>query len=378
MNHPELDRLLRLIEEHIDPARNAEIDARARRALRCEPTDRPPLLIQLAFNKGNPLPPPWNTFRYHPYRRTFTDPAAMMQNHLLDRVVTGILLQDDSPLAIRNNHGTIQTASFLGGRWEQRDDEFPWIWKFDRPQDVEAAAARPLDPNAGLLPQSIATLKFYRQTLAAYPRCRQAIQISLPDLQGPVDTAEQLWGSDIFYAFADSADLLHRLMARVVDAQAFLAAEFRKLALDRLDPFANTQHGCQTPGRLLIRNDTSILLSRTMYEEHVRPHDTRLLQLIGGGSIHFCGNGAHLVDSFLQIPHLRGLDFGQPEMMDIPPIYTRCRDRGIPCIRLSPPREDLLTGKARRDFPTACSLLYMTSDYTDALAVARRWREHGD
>ena len=377
MSERELDRLLRLIEERIDAVPTAEIDERARRALRCEPVDRPPLVIQLGFGGRNPLPAPWSKFRYYPYRRTFTDPVAMMQNHLLDRVVTGMLLGDDSPLAIRNNHGTIQTASFLGGRWEQRDDEFPWIWKFERREQIEAAAARPFDMNAGVFPQSIATLKFYHDKLAAFPRCRRAIQISLPDLQGPVDTAEQLWGSDIFYAFADSGDLLNRLMARVVDAQLLLAAEFRKLSVDRLDPFANTQHGCQTPGRLLIRNDTSIMLSRAMYEEFVRPHDARLLKEIGGGSIHFCGNGEHLVDSMLAIPHLRSLDFGQPEMMDIPPIFARCRERAIPCIRLSPSRADLLSGKARRDFPTACVLLYSTSSFDDAVEVARQWKGRG-
>ncbi len=375
MSRQELHKLLKLLEERMPPGRAAQADARARRALAWLDVDRPPLVAQVSFAQGNPLPPPWNAFRYYPYRRTFADPAAMMQNHLLDRVATGLLLGDDSPLAIRNNHGTIQVAAALGGRWEQRDDEYPWIWKFERREDVERVAERGLDPAGGVVPRSRATLRFYRETLAAFPRCREAIQISLPDLQGPMDTAEQLWGSDIFYAFAESRDLLHRLLTRAAEAQLHLAAEFRKLCVDRLDPEGTIQHGCPTPGRLLIRNDSSILLSRGMYEEFVRPHDARVLREVGGGSIHFCGNGDHLIEAMLAIPELRGFDFGQPEMMDIPAIYARCRERRVACVRLSPPREDLASGRARRDYPTGCAFLYSTTDFADALDLCRQWRE---
>ena len=61
-------------------------------------------------------------------------------------------------------------------------------------------------------------------------------------------------------------------------------------------------------------------------------------------------------------------------MMDIPSIYARCRARNIPCIRLSPSRDDLVSGKARKDFPTGCVFLYSTSAFADALDVSRRWR----
>jgi hypothetical protein len=37
---------------------------------------------------------------------------------------------------------------------------------------------------------------------------------------------------------------------------------------------------------------------------------------VGGGSIHFCGNGQHLIEPMLQISDLSGLDFGQSAMMD--------------------------------------------------------------
>jgi len=370
----ELDELLRLTADHVDLAHCQEVDDRCRRAVACEPVDRPPLVVQAPFRGALNLPPPWDAFRHYPYRRTFDDPAAMLQDHLLDNVVPGLLLRDDNPLAIRNNHGTIQIASLLGGQWTLRDDSYPWGERFETTGPIEKILAEGIDLTRGVLPRSIDTLRFYRQKLDDHPPCGQAIQISLPDLQGPLDTAEQLWGSSIYYAFADSPGLLDRLLAKVVDAMLAASAEFRKWATDRLDPAANTQHGVVVPGRLLIRNDSAIMLSPDTYAERARPHDARLLKEVGTGSIHSCGRCGHLLDKFLEIPDLRGLDLGQPELNDVATVYAKCRERGVSVIRLTPRRDELIGGRAARAYPTGAVFLYRTNDINDAREVVRAYK----
>ena len=107
----QLDELLTLIEEKIDLEYCSKVDDRYRKALSYEPVDRPPLVVQSAFGKDWRLPGPWDKFPRYPYRQAFDDPAAMMQNQLLERIVPGLILKDDNPFAIRNDHGPQWSAS---------------------------------------------------------------------------------------------------------------------------------------------------------------------------------------------------------------------------------------------------------------------------
>ena len=105
------------------------------------------------------------------------------------------------------------------------------------------------------------------------------------------------------------------------------------------------------------------------------PHDARLLDAIGGGTIHFCGNGQHLVREMLAIPGLRGLDFGQPDQMDVAAAYALCREQRVALTHLMPARADLLNGKARHDFPTGAIFVYQPASLDDAREVLAAYRK---
>jgi len=390
-NEKELEQLLSEISVRLDPERCREVDERYRRALAYEQTDRPPLVVQPEFGRSFALPEPWSAFRRYSYRESFDDPAAMMQNMLLDRVVPGLIIGDDSPLAIRNDHGTIQIGSAVGGNWMLHENNFPWVEHFDSLEPIEriANSSAPVDLEAGVLPRSFATLKYYAEKLRMFPPCADAIQIAMPDLQGPLDNADLLWGSGIYYAFSDAPELLERLLSRLVDVIGQVYQAYRPYTSDRLDPVANTQHGYVIPGRLLIRDDSAIMLSAGTYAQHVRPHDVRLLRELGGtpphfvsegvrgrcgGAIHFCGNGQHLVEAMVEPEEVRGLDFGEIHLMDADWIYGVCRERKVSLHRVTPSREDLVTGKARRDFPTGVVFVYSTSDIEDGSDLVRAYQ----
>lgn len=369
----ELDDLLRTVSEQIDIDHCRDVDRRYRCALTLQDVDRPPLVVKADYGASIALPEPWSRFRRYSYRETFDDPAAMLQNLILGFVVPGMLLADDSPLAIRANHGTIQVASALGAKWRLHDDNCSWVDPVDNIERI--ASGEGICLAGSIVPRSLDTLAFYRERLAQFPPCDEAIQISLPDLQGPIDNADLLWGSDIYYSFAENPALLRDVLSATTGAVAELARTYRPTASDRLDPVANTQQGYQIPGRLLIRNDSSIMLSPDTYAEFVRPYDARLLNEIGGGSIHFCGDGRHLVEKMLEIPDLRGLDLGQPHMMDADAIYAACRERGVAVTNLRPSRSDLTDGTAARRYPTGAVLVYSTDDLADAREVVRLYKE---
>ena len=372
-NESELDRLLSHVSEGIDIEHCHAVNERYRRTLAYEDVDRPPLVVQPAFGHVFDLPAPWSRFHRYSYREAFDSPCAMLQNMLLDHIVPGLILGDDNPLAIRNNHGTIQIASAVGGNWMLREDDFPWIEHFESLDPIEriADATGPVDLSMGVLPRSFATLWYYRQKLDQFPPCGDAVKIAVPDLQGPLDTADLLWGSDIYYAFTDAPDLLGRLLFRLADVMLQVHAAYKPLTRDPLDPVSNTQHGYQIPGRLLIRDDSAIMLSPDTYAQHVRPHDVRLLREVGGGAIHFCGNGQHLIEKMIESEEVKGLDFGEIHLMDASRIYGACRERKVSVHRVTPPREDIVSGRAKQLFPTGAVFVYESDSVEDALEVVR-------
>ena len=225
-----------------------------------------------------------------------------------------------------------------------------------------------------MIDRSVRTLSFYAQQLAKYPKCNQAIQISIPDLQGPFDTAEQLWGSGIFIGLIDEPELVTSLLEKVVETMLEIEQLYRPYAKDRLEPLANSQHGYNIPGRWLLRNDSSILMSPDDYRHTVAPMDAQLLKAVGGGSLHFCGNGEHLVEPMLEIPDLKGLDLGQSEMMDIDRIYALCRERNVTITNHIPPREQLIDGTVQNKFPTGIVIVYETENVEDAHEVIQAYQ----
>lgn len=367
----QLDQILGLIAERIDLDHCRRVDERYKSSLSWQEVDHPPLVVMPAFGAAIALPEPWGAFKRYSYAQTFHSPCAMLVNMLLDRVVPGVLLKDDNPLSIRNNHGTVQIASILGGKWQLYEDNFPWVAPLGSMEALEQVAdsTGPVSDDAGILPRSFETLRFYQNKLAEHPPCAEAIQISLPDLQGPMDTAEQLWGSAIYYSLTDNPGLLNSLLARITDVTLDVAGRYRKFATDRLDPVAITQHGYVIPGRILIRNDSSIMLSPKAYAEFVRPHDARLLREIGTGSLHFCGAGQHLIEPILAIPDLRGLDFGEIHLMGASWIYAACRERKVAVTNYTPSREDLISGKAPREYPTGVVFTYTAKSVEEAREV---------
>ncbi len=374
----QLDELLTLIEEYIDLGHCEKVDERYRKSLSYDSVDKPPLVIQSAFGKSWKLPKPWDKFERFAYRQAFEEPAAMLQNMLLDRVAPGLILKDDNPLAIRNDHGTIQIASLLGGQWHFHEDNYPWVSSLGSTYAVKQLLEKNDDidlASGGVMSQSTKTLEFYANKLSEYPKCNKAIQISLPDLQGPIDTADILWGSEIFVEILANPKLVTAILTKVVDTTLKVANHYRKFANDKLDPFANTQHGYNIPGRLMIRNDSAIMVSPDTYREMILPHDAKLLKEAGTGSIHFCGNGQHLLEPMLNIPDLRGIDLGQPGLMDTTQIYKICAEKKVAITNLKPSRDDLVSGKAIQDYPTGVVFVYNTEDMEDATDIVKKYNK---
>ena len=245
----------------------------------------------------------------------------------------------------------------------------PWVWPFETLEEFEGALDRdPLDFSQGWCPRVVEMYQFYRHVLADYPGLQKQIRLVLPDLQGPIDTAEMLRGSAFYMDFYDNPNLVSQAMSVIATAQVGFAKHLRPYLSDGPEGFSH-QHGFMICGNILIRGDSSIMISPEMYREQVAPHDEFVLRETGGGGIHCCGRLDHVVEEFLALPSVRCLDLGDPQMNDIDAMYAMARESRIPLIRIQVDEEELMLGRVMERFPTGMSLLHRAKSFEDARRI---------
>lgn len=359
-----LCRLLEHFESHLDMEHVNNVRARHRAVLLGEALEPPPLTCYVPYEG--------TSFKPYPVREILDDPQKMLVNELLvgfTSLYHALERPDDTPFVIRANLGTGIIASMFGARIEVLADNPPWAHPLGDVAAIERLIAEPLpDVTAGLGKQMFTHYAFFKEALEQYPVCRAAFEITLPDLQGPFDVAEILWGSKIYLALKRQPDLVKQLLERVAEQILRTARALESHVSDSLQPLGNYQHATAVKGRILLRNDSIVLVSPKVYADILKPFDARIAEELGA-AIHFCGDGFHQVDNVLSVPGLQGLDFGQPEMMDTDQIYQKTMSQGIPIARMNVPREQLLDGTARRRFPRLVNFRYSAKDNRDARLV---------
>jgi hypothetical protein len=359
-----LKKLLEHLLDVLDSDRQHEIENLYRQTLNWENVDRLPVIVTLPTPKELRFAP-------YPHREVFHDPEKMLFNELAYAFNTSIIsrdvLDDDLPCTIRANYGTVVIASMFGAPVEQVGDNPPWI---RHENDVEVPLENvldydPLDFSQGRCPRVVERCQFYHSVLSDYPELKRYIQVVLPDLQGPFDSLELVVGSNLFAELYTEEDLIHQALQAMATAQIGFAQHLEPYLSDGSDRFSY-QHATMIKGRILLRNDTVIMMLPEMYCRLVAPHDERVLRELGGGGVHSCGQvDAHL-PAFLELPSLRCLDLGQPELNDVDTLYSQLKRRRTPLTRLKVSRDDLITARIMDRFPTGISLLYEADSVLDA------------
>ncbi len=374
MAEPEavLDQILEWIEEHIDIEHVRQVEKRHRDVVHYRPVDRPPVSVGC-----DPSP----QFPYFPYAEGFHDRVKMMVNELVrpfchDKanaasVVSSLETGDDFPLQIRANYGVTIIASLFGAEVVVRDGSMPWVRPIGREAVVAALDRGIPDLHGGLGGRVMQTMDFYREKLADYPRARQAIHVTQPDLQGTFDNLHLLWGKDLFMGLYDEPELVHEALDLVAQTYAAYLAEVRLHTTEDIGEDCIVVHWGVLRGNLILKNDTPIMVSPPAYEEFVRPHDEQIFAACGPGAIHFCGSADHSRDELLATQGLTTLDLGQPEMNDLEEWYRQAQKRKICFMRVPYPEKDILSGQYRQQFPTGMQFVAEVAD----VAAGRRLME---
>ena len=195
-----LNKLLDWLEENIDLDHVMKIEQLHLDTLDYKKTSFLPLSIIYPTDKS---------LRLYPYIQAFTDPEKMLYNELISSfssIVNSVKLKDFFPLHIRSNHGIGILASMFGANVTIMGDSMPWVESLKSEMSIKEAAENGVpDFKSGLGEKVIGTCQYYREKLSGYPKCREAIRISQPDLQGPFDIAHLLIGTEIYYMLYTAA-----------------------------------------------------------------------------------------------------------------------------------------------------------------------------
>jgi hypothetical protein len=237
---------------------------------------------------------------------------------------------------VRCNYGTGILASLFGCPpfvMPRETNTLPTASPLSSRTQVEAAIAAGIpDIRSGLGERVFTCEERFQEVFQQYSVLKRYITLYYPDVQGPVDVAELVCGSQLFLAFYEDPQFVHALLNVATETyRRFMQEWYRRVpATGDVSIHWGLMHG----GRLMLRNDSLMNLSSEFYEEFVQPYDEKLFREFGGGAIHFCGRLDHSIAALSRTRGLTAVNVFQPELNNMETIYQHTVDRGIRIIGL--------------------------------------------
>jgi len=235
------------------------------------------------------------------------------------------------PMAVRTNYGTGIMPSIFGAELFVMDEELGTL-QTTRPlgSDATVAAAGKGVPDleTGLGSKVFEAGRRFAEIASTYPKIGRYVHIYHPDMQGPMDICEMLWGSPLFVDLIDKPDDVHGALDVITETYVrFMRAWDDTVGTNGRDWSAHW--GVLMPGKIMIRTDSGMNLSPDHYDEFIRPYDQRLFDEFGGGAVHFCGRGSHYIESCCAMAGMRAINMSQPHLNDMETIYRHTVDKGV-------------------------------------------------
>jgi hypothetical protein len=238
-------------------------------------------------------------------------------------------------LAVRCNYGTAILPSLFGGELFLMDRDIDTLPACRSLSGGSDAVKRLLDQGVPDLDAGQGDAVFrmgqhYRTLVARHPKLSRYVHIYHPDLQGPMNVCEMIWGGSLYVDLYDKPDLVKDFLALITETYIRFMRRWNEL-VPPLDGFA-VHWSMLHRGCIMVRNDAATNLSPAMYEEFIRPCDQRLLDEFGGGGIHFCGRGDHFISRLADVPGVHAVNVTQPHLNDAETIFRNTVDKGIQLI----------------------------------------------
>lgn len=305
-----IDKALDLIESF--PVNNKKSIVRQERIWKNAKVDRIPLLLHPSSIKEI------DDFPHYNLKECFYDKKKMLLQQLLYVLPVAKVNSDVIP-SMRVNLGTVLLPSVFGLKIKVVEDSLPWIASHLDKRELSNMEIDDLIPikERGLIPRAIEYMEYFKSIVG------KSCRIYLPDTQGPFDIAHLIRGNDIFTDIYDDAPFFHHLMELSTFVYIEVSRLFKEVIKEPLDSGFHSNSFYMGNCGVRVCEDSTIMLSAKMAEEFLLPYLEKAIKPFGGGWVHFCGNGSHLIDLYLSSEYVKGINFGNPEMYDPKKIMSR-------------------------------------------------------
>jgi len=213
-------------------------------------------------------------------------------------------LQDAYLPHIDSYIGTPVIASAFGGEVTYFHDKDPWLAQpiIHEYKDIDRIK-KPDPKESGLMKKIFEWVDYWKL------QTQENIPVSMTDIQGPLSVAIDLMGADRFFmGLIDDPKRIKILLEIITEVTIdFLHLLYPKIEVeDGIHEWA----GIFFPkgrGRLRLSEDNLISISPEMYRDFLHPYNEEILHRLGGGFIHWCGNGNNNFENVLTTKNLTGV-----------------------------------------------------------------------
>ena len=263
------------------------------------------------------------------FNDTFRDFDMMVYKQLIranDQLATG----GGELLALRPSYGIGLIPSMFGSELKFLPDEQDYLpsplkLKWEQIEKIieDYKNGVRVDVRGGLGQKCIDAGHYIEELLTPYPKLKKYLHLYTPDTQGPCDIAEALIGSDFYLDLYDEEEAIHDLTEVISDAFIRFVHEWKR-EFPCCGNELSFDYGLIYKGGILIREDSACNISGAMYDEFFRDADAKIISEFGGGLIHFCGRGDHLVPSFSTVEGVTAINMSQPDMNRMDEVIYPC------------------------------------------------------
>ncbi|MCK5805401.1 MAG: hypothetical protein KAI66_21400, partial [Lentisphaeria bacterium] len=158
---------------------------------------------------------------------------------------------------VRTNYGSSILPSVFGVKLFIMDDEYNTL---PTSEPVEGGTdgvralldAGPPDLDAGFGARVFEMGQRFADAFAPYPNLRKYVHVYHPDMQGPMDVCEVIWGSGMFVELFDKPKLVHQLLDLVTDT--YIRFRARWLELMPAEGDRDTHWALRHKGHVMLRD----------------------------------------------------------------------------------------------------------------------------
>jgi hypothetical protein len=185
----------------------------------------------------------------------------------------------------------------------------------------------------GLAGKALEMGEYFVRIMKDYPNVKKYVYVYHPDLQGPMDVCELIWGSEMFLGLIDEPELAKDFLELITET--YIALMKRWTSISPFREKGSPHWGALFDGHVMLRDDSAMNLSPEIFSEFVQPYDFRIIEEFGGsGGIHFCGRGDHYIENFPKMG-VTAVPMSQPEYNDMEKIYRNTIDKDIKLLLFS-------------------------------------------